>query len=78
MTEMNTLPLLTLGEDTREIYLKDTAEQNLSLPASDTRPSIQQCLRKLDLLVDFHMTTKLALLKLQSSKAIRFLFLIGP
>lgn len=51
---MNTLPLLTLGEDTREIYLKDTAEQNLSLPASDTRPSIQQCLRKLDLLVDFH------------------------
>lgn len=78
LTEMNTVPLLTLGEDTRETYLKDTAQQNLSLPASDTKPSIWQCLRKLNLLVHFHMTTKLPLLKLQPSTAIRFLFLIHP
>lgn len=63
---MNTVPLFTLGEDTRETDLKDTAEQNLSLPASDTRPSIQQCFRRLNLLVDFHMTTKRPVLKLPS------------
>lgn len=75
---MNTVSLLTLGKDTRETYLNDTAEQNSSLPASDRRPSIEQCLRRLNLLVDFHMTTKLPLLKLQPSTAIRFLFPIRP